>query len=459
MSDLALATSKENAIPVHVFKPGEVANSSALSDQQKTWAKANGFDGQTGRILLVPNVDGQITSVLFGTGKPDDFNLPLMTGTLGSKLPKGNYEFATVPEEPHLAALGWLMGAYTFSRYKEKGTKKAKLFLPVEVATQRLETEAKAIFLARDLINTPANDMGPNQLEAAIKKIAKSHKAKVSVTKGDDLLKHNFPMIHAVGRASTDAPRLIDLTWGNEADPKVTLVGKGVIFDTGGLNIKPGNSMALMKKDMGGAANCIALAQMIMESKLPVRLRLLVPAVENAISGNAFRPGDILPSRKGISVEIGNTDAEGRLILGDALALADEETPELMVDMATLTGAARVALGPDLPPFYTDDHNLADAITTSAETVCDPLWQMPLWPPYQKMLSSKIADVNHISSNGFAGSITAALFLSRFVENCKSWAHFDVYGWTPTARPWSPVGGEAQGIRALFDMMVKRFGG
>ncbi len=457
MSDLALATSNENAIPIHVFKPGEVAKSTALSDPDKTWAKANGFDGQVGRVLLVPDGDGKISSALFGSGKPDDFNLPLITGTLGSKLPKGTYEFATKFEEPHLTALGWLLGSYTFSEYKSKGTKKAKLVLPAEVDQQRLETEANATFLARDLINIPANDMGPDQLEAAIKKIAKLHKAKVTVTKGDDLLKQNFPMIHAVGRASTDAPRLIDLTWGNESDPKVTLVGKGVIFDTGGLNIKPGNSMALMKKDMGGAANCIALAQMIMESKLPVRLRLLVPAVENAISGNAFRPGDILPSRKGVSVEIGNTDAEGRLILGDALALGDEETPDLMIDMATLTGAARVALGPDLPPFYTDDHELADGIAKSAEMVCDPLWQMPLWPPYQKMLSSKVADVNHITSNGFAGSITAALFLSRFVENCKSWAHFDVYGWTPTAKPWSPVGGEAQGIRALFDMMVKRY--
>ena len=265
-------------------------------------------------------------------------------------------------------------------------------------------------------------------------------------------------MVHAVGRASVSAPRLVDLKWGNAKNPKVTLVGKGVIFDSGGLNIKPGNSMALMKKDMGGAANVIALASMIMTANLPVRLRLLVPAVENSISGNAFRPGDVLPSRKGITVEIGNTDAEGRLVLGDALTLGDEEKPDMMIDMATLTGAARVALGPDLPPFYTEDDGLATSISAAAEALLDPLWRMPLWAPYQKMLSSKVADVNHISSGGFAGSVTAALFLSRFVDQAKSWVHLDIYGWTPTAKPWAPVGGEAQGIRALFDVISRKYG-
>jgi len=383
---------------------------------------------------------------------------PLITGRLASSLPEGNYKFEPSALDAHLAALGWLLGAYRFSHYRNVSRKLPNLVLDKTVDKAQLIREAEASFLARDLINTPANDMGPDEIEKLIRKLARENSASVSVTKGDALLKKNFPMIHAVGRASVDAPRLVDLTWGNAKHPKVTLVGKGVIFDSGGLNIKPGNSMALMKKDMGGAANTIALAKMIMAAKLPVRLRLLVPAVENAIAGNAFRPGDVLPSRKGISVEIGNTDAEGRLILADALALGDEERPDLMIDMATLTGAARVALGPDLPPFYTDDNDLAEAIHSFAGSVCDPLWRMPLWQPYQKMLSSKIADVNHISTGGFAGSVTAALFLSRFVEKARSWAHFDIYGWTPTALPWAPVGGEAQGIRALFSVVAEKYG-
>jgi len=307
------------------------------------------------------------------------------------------------------------------------------------------------------MINTPTNDMGPSELEAAMRKLAERFKAVVRVTRGDDLLKKNFPMIHAVGRASASAPRLLDMQWGRAKDPKVTLVGKGVCFDTGGLNIKPGSSMALMKKDMGGAANVLGLAMMIMAAKLPVRLRVLVPAVENSISGNAFRPGDILQSRKGITVEIGNTDAEGRLVLGDALALGDEEKPQLMVDMATLTGAARVALGPDLPPFFTDDESLASGLSAASSALHDPLWRMPLWKPYNTMLSSKVADTNHITSGGFAGSVTAALFLQKFVEPATPWIHLDVFGWMPTAKPWCPVGGEAQGIRALYQLISERF--
>ena len=396
--------------------------------------------------------NGRLEKVLFG--KSDQ---PLDAGKLASSLPAGNYQFDSDLDDPHLTALGWMLGAYRFTQYNKRKQPGAKLVLPKGVDADELIREVEASYLARDLINTPANDMGPDELEKAVRTVGRRFKAQVSVIKGDNLLKKNFPMIHAVGRASTDAPRLIDLKWGNAKHPKVTLVGKGVIFDSGGLNIKPGNSMALMKKDMGGAANTLALAQMIMDAKLPVRLRLLVPAVENAISGNAFRPGDILPSRKGISVEIGNTDAEGRLILGDALALGDEEKPDLMIDMATLTGAARVALGPDLPPFYTDDDELAQVISDTSMELFDPLWRMPLWDPYQKMLSSKVADVNHISTGGFAGSITAGLFLSRFVENAKSWTHFDIYGWTPTARPWMPVGGEAQGIRTLFEVIKSKY--
>lgn len=447
MQDLPIAGTKSKSIPVHV-----ISDLKDLTSEQKAWAKANEFKAQSGRMLLCANSKGALECVLFG--KSDQ---PLDMGKLGSSLPAGNYHFQGDLEDAHLSSLGWMLGAYRFSQYNNKKEQGAKLVIPEGLDADGLIREAEASYLARDLINTPANDMSPDALEKTIRTIGRKFKAQVSVIKGDALLKKNFPMIHAVGRASVDAPRLIDLKWGNAKHPKVTLVGKGVIFDSGGLNIKPGNSMALMKKDMGGAANTIALAQMIMDAKLPVRLRLLVPAVENAISGNAFRPGDILPSRKGISVEIGNTDAEGRLILGDALALGDEEKPDLMIDMATLTGAARVALGPDLPPFYTDDDELASAISTTSMEVFDPLWQMPLWDPYQKMLSSKTADVNHISTGGFAGSITAALFLSRFVGNAKSWAHFDIYGWTPTAKPWMPVGGEAQGIRTLFEVIKNKY--
>ncbi len=452
----AIASSRAKSTPIFLLKPGDLkGKANKLSNQQNDWAKAQGFTGSEGAMVKVCDESGIIQSILFGIG--DGLN-PLGIGKLAGTLPKGNYHFENEAMDMHLACVGWMLGAYRFTRYNGKSDTGAKLVLPKSVDGAAVLREANASFLARDLINTPANDMGPDQLEKAIRNLAKEHKARVSVTKGDALLDKNFPMIHAVGRASTDAPRLIDLKWGKASDPKVTLVGKGVIFDSGGLNIKPGSSMALMKKDMGGAANTIALAQMIMAAKLPVRLRLLVPAVENAISGNAFRPGDILPSRKGISVEIGNTDAEGRLILGDALVLGDEEKPELMIDMATLTGAARVALGPDLPPFYTDDERLASDIAIASDQCHDPLWRMPLWDPYQKMLVSKVADINHISTGGFAGSITAALFLSRFVEQAKSWVHLDIYGWTPSAKPWAPVGGEAQGIRALYNVIAARYG-
>ena len=316
---------------------------------------------------------------------------------------------------------------------------------------------AKTTWLIRDLVNTPASDMGPDELEAAARSLAKSFKAQFKVIRGA-ALKRNFPMIHEVGKASPRAPRLIDFVWGNSGAPKITLVGKGVCFDTGGLDIKPSSGMLLMKKDMGGAANVLGLAHMIMAAKLPVRLRVLIPAVENSIAGNAFRPGDILRSRKGITVEIGNTDAEGRLVLGDALALADEETPDLLIDMATLTGAARVALGPDLPPFYTDDDAVAVAIAGAAKTENDPLWRMPLWEPYARLFESPISDMNNSGESGFAGSITAALFLKRFVDRAKCYVHLDIFAWTPQARAGRPKGGEAQGPRALFSMIRQRYG-
>lgn len=456
MGVLAISTKKSGGIPIWSVHPNELKNlGKMVSSEVPNWAKSCGFGAKKGEICLVPGTGNKLGCVLFGLGES---GTPFDSGRLARQLPGGDYRFEGSTQDDHLRALGWMLGAYQFDLYKKQSPQKAKLILNKEVDRETLTREAEASYLARDLINTPANDMGPDELEKAARKLARSHSAKISVIKGDDLLKKNFPMIHAVGRASVDAPRLIDINWGAAKAPKLTLVGKGVTFDTGGLNIKPGGSMALMKKDMGGAANVLALAQMIMTAKLNVRLRVLIPAVENSISGNAFRPGDVLSSRKGISVEIGNTDAEGRLVLGDALTLGDEETPDLMVDMATLTGAARVALGPDLPPFYSDDDALASELAQASVDQFDPLWRMPLWSPYQSMLSSKIADVNHITAGGFAGSITAALFLSRFVEKANSWVHLDVFGWVPNAKPWANVGGEAQGIRALFAVIKQRYG-
>ncbi len=378
-------------------------------------------------------------------------------GRLPMALPEGDYALEGDIENPDLAALSWLLGSYKFSRYTSGGRAPARLKAPKSVDAARCAAIANAAALAQDLINTPASDMGPDALEKAFKALGKAHAAKVSVIKGDQLLKKNFPMIHAVGRSSDQAPRLLDLTWGPKSAPKVTLVGKGVCFDTGGLNIKPGGSMALMKKDMGGAANTMALAAMIMALKLKVRLRLLVPAVENSISSGAFRPGDVLTSRKGLTVEINNTDAEGRLVLADALALADEEKPDQMYCMATLTGAARVALGPDLPPFFTDSDALAQDLSDAAQAVADPLWRMPFWTPYDLMIEPAIADLDNAPSGG-AGAITAALFLRRFVENAKEFAHFDIFGWTPVAKPARPKGGACQGPRAILDVLERRYG-
>jgi leucyl aminopeptidase len=317
---------------------------------------------------------------------------------------------------------------------------------------------AEAASLARDLINTPSNDMGPEELAAAAGQLAARFGASFKTIVGDELIQQNFPLIHAVGMASTRAPRLIDMSWGDLDHPKVTLVGKGVCFDTGGLDLKPSSGMLIMKKDMGGAANVLALAQMVMDAKLNVRLRVLIPAVENAVAGNAFRPLDIFKSRKGLNVEIGNTDAEGRLVLADALAFACEEKPDLLVDLGTLTGAARVALGPDLPPFYTNDETLAQDVARFATGEQDPLWRMPLWPAYDSWLDSKVADINNAPSGGFAGSITCALFLQRFVSDAQSWLHVDIYGWTPSAKPARPEGGECQAARAIYKLLSERYG-
>lgn len=452
---LAVSSRKKDSVPIYCIQSGGLNSiKTSLSKTAFAWTQNAGFTGVEGSYCVLPDETGKVEAVLFGYSKNSD---PRATGKLPKILSKGTYYFANELENPHLASLGFLLGAYVFDRYKKSNAAAVKLVLPQGVDKAVVQREAEATLIVRDLINTPTNDLGPDELEAATKTIAKRFKAKVSVIKGEDLLKKNFPMIHAVGRASDKAPRLIDLKWGKANHKKITLVGKGVCFDTGGLNIKPGNSMLLMKKDMGGAANVLGLAYMIMAAKLPVRLRVLIPAVENNISANAFRPGDVLSSRKGISVEIGNTDAEGRLVLGDALTYGDEENPDLMIDMATLTGAARVALGPDLPPFFTDNAKLAEQVSLAAQVQMDPLWQLPLWPAYKPMLNSKIADANHISSGGFAGCITAALFLQKFVSAKTTWAHFDVYGWAPANKPWVNVGGEAQAIRALFTVIKSRY--
>ncbi|QFT34247.1 Peptidase B [Labrenzia sp. THAF82] len=435
--------------------PGILAK---LGDQARGWCEANDYSGKASTVLLVPSQNGGFAAVLFGVleaGLPQ----ALALGSLAKTLPEGDYHLADGFPDPEQAALGFALSSYSFARYRSKDAKERRLAVPDGIDLERIGTILDGVQLTRDLINTPANDLGPEELAKSAADLFEAHGGSGRIVIGDDLLEEGFPMVHAVGRASSRAPRLADFSWGREDDPKVTLVGKGVIFDTGGLNLKPGSSMSLMKKDMGGGANVLGLASMIMGAKLPVRLRVIIPCVENAVSGSAFRPGDILQSRKGLSVEIGNTDAEGRLVLGDALTLADEEKPDLLVDMATLTGAARVALGPDLPPYFTDDEELAEDVSVFAEAASDPLWRLPLWKPYLKYLDSKIADINHINTvgTGFAGSITAALFLSCFVENTESWIHFDIYGWTPMEKPGRPTGGEAQGIRCLFDLITEKF--
>lgn len=440
------------AIPVHCVAAGDWPElGQGLAPLARAFARAQGFEARPGQHVLLPAADGSLAAVLLGV-EPATMRRrdPFAPGRLAASLPAGDYALTGDVGEPGLAALGWLLSAYRFERYRKPKPVPGRLVLPVGVDGEELTNLAESTALARDLVNTPANDLGPAEIEAAVRALGETFGAEVTSIVGDDLLAGNFPMIHAVGRASPRAPRLIDLRWGQEGDPLLTLVGKGVAFDTGGLNLKPDASMLLMKKDMGGAAAAIAAARMIMQAKLRVRLRLLVPAVENAVSGSAFRPGDVLASRKGLRVEIGNTDAEGRLILADALALADEEAPELLIDYATLTGAARVALGPDLPPFYTHDEGLAAEIARLGMAMNDPVWRLPLWPAYDALLDSKVAELNHISGGPFAGSVTAALFLNRFVEKATSYAHFDIYGWNPSAKPGRPEGGECQGARLTY---------
>jgi len=435
-------------LPIFAVTPAHI-ETGTIDPIALDWARKAGYKAESGSLLLIPTADGHLGGALFGLGT-NPSEQPYITGKLARALPAGDWHIETAPLTANRLALGFGLGSYRFDRYKSEKSPAATLMIPRDADGNEIKRQLAGVFLARDLINTPTNDMGPEQLEAAFRGLAAHYKAEMSVVIGDDLLKENFPLVHTVGRASADAPRLLELRWGKKGHRKVTLVGKGVCFDTGGLDIKPASSMLLMKKDMGGAANVMGLALMIMDAKLKVDLRVIIPVVENSISSNAFRPGDIYKSRKGLTVQIDNTDAEGRLILADALAYADEEEPDLLIDMATLTGAARVALGPDLPPFFTDDATLAHDLTEASLETDDPLWRLPLYAGYEKDIRTKFADITNAPAGGMAGAITAALFLKRFVSKAKSWAHFDIYGWAPNERAHSPGGGEAQAIRALY---------
>jgi leucyl aminopeptidase len=447
-------------IPLHgVLKKNFKAWLKASPAATKKWIKSHGFKDVEGGLISLPRDDGGMDSLLWikpATPTLWDYS------TLHDKAPEGIFCFSDNPsiDELEMAALGWQLGSYKFDRYlkdKKRSLKVLHIHGLDKKSKEKVMALSEGIALTRDLINTPTNDMGPSHLAIVVKGMAKKFKAKCSVIKGDQLLKKNLPAIHAVGRAAEDEPCLIDLIWGKKSHPKITLVGKGVCFDTGGLDLKPSSGMRLMKKDMGGAANVLGLAHMIMATGLPIRLRVLIPAVENAVSGNAYRPGDILETRKGLSVEVGNTDAEGRIVLCDALALADEEKPDLLIDLATLTGAARVAMGAGLPPVFSHDDNLIAALMSLGKTHDDPLWPLPLWEPYRDSLKSPIADLNNMADTGFGGAITAALYLDHFVTNTKSWAHIDLFGWNQANKPGRPKGGEAMTIRTLYAYLEENF--
>ena len=433
-------------------------------ESTRNWLSANIFKAERHKVLLVPAANGNLAEVVVGMGRRpprEEINCWHASG-LPDRLPDGHYHLAQplAPSSMLQFAYGWAYGQYRFERYRRVAPARSlQLRLPDAADIAHVERLRVATSLARDLINTPANDLNPETLANAAIELARRYRCRHRQVIGESLLSEKLPAIHAVGRASATAPRLVDMEWGDASHPKVTLVGKGVCFDTGGLDIKPGASMLLMKKDMGGAAVTLALAQLVMDAKLPVRLRVIIPAVENSISANAYRPGDVLATRKGLSVEVGNTDAEGRLILCDALALADEERPDLLVDMATLTGAARVALGPELPALFSTDEALAAELVRTGMQLGDPLWTLPLWHAYDDELSSKIADLNNVSSSGFSGAIFGALFLKRFVTEARTWMHIDLYAWNGKDRPGRPVGGEPQCVRALFAFLQARYCG
>ena len=451
----AIVTSSDSARPLHcVQRAGLDAWRKAQLPEVGTWLDAHTFTASSGSLVLLPGADG-VGGTVLGVGDPHD---PFAYAHAPYALPPGDWTLADALDDAALRALqlGWGLGSYRFTRYKAPTRAPARLVLGA------IDPEARDLLSAcvrvRDLVNTPTEHMGPQELDDTVREIAQAHGARVEVITGEALLEQGFPAIHAVGRASHRAPRLIELHWGDAAHPHIALVGKGVCFDTGGLDIKAAAGMRNMKKDMGGAAHAIALAELVMARALPLRLTLLIPAVENAIGPNAFRPGEVVATRKGVSVEIDNTDAEGRMVLCDALTYAGESSPDLLLDFATLTGAARIALGPDLPALYANDDALADDWLAAGTRTCDPLWRMPLWQPYVRYLTSSIADIANSSSSTMAGSITAAVYLQRFVPREQKWAHLDVYSWNDSDRPGKPAGGEAQGLRGAYEMLKQRSG-
>ena len=428
-----------------------------MTDAHRSWVRSTGWEAKPGAVLCLPGTDGSVAAVLAGTGGTEPF---WALAALPGQLPAGTYRCAdeTSAADRYRFAVAWGLGQYAYSRRSEdKQATVRKLAWPRDVDPAAVLSAVEADKLVRDLVNTPAGDMGPAELSQATAALAAAAGAEFREIVGDALLAEGFPAIHAVGRASSRPPRLLDLRWGEPGRPRVTLVGKGVCFDTGGLNLKAAAGMRNMKKDMGGAAHVLGLARMIMDAELPVRLRVLIPAVENSVSGNAYRPGDVVDTRAGLTVEIGNTDAEGRVVLADALALADEEAPELLLDFATLTGAARVALGPDLPALFATDEALGQAWAKAGLPEGDPLWPMPLWAPYAANLGGGIADLNNITTDGFAGAIYGGLFLQRFVHAAQAWAHVDTFAWNPRNRPGRPEGGMSQGVRAAFALLAARY--
>lgn len=433
------------------------ATLAALQPDARAWVQANGFAARPDTWIAVPNGKGGIALVLAGIEDAAD---PRALSALPNALPEGRYALHPALGEriaPGHALLGWGLGAYRFTRYLKAPRAPATLVLGPAADLGESAALLEACTRVRDLVNTPTQDLGPEELEAAARALAQRHDAQLRVVKGEDLLRENFPAIHAVGRASHRAPRLIELTWGDPSHPRLALVGKGVCFDTGGLDLKPADGMRNMKKDMGGGAHAIALAGLVMARRLPVRLTLLVPAVENAVGPEAYRPGEVIATRKGLSVEIDNTDAEGRVILCDALAYAAEGQPDLILDFATLTGAARIALGPDLPVLFANDESLASRWIEAGEAERDPVWRLPLWRPYLRYLDSTIADLANAGSR-MAGAVTAALYLEKFIPEGQRWAHLDVYSWNDADRPGRPRGGEAMALRSVFAMLKARYG-